>query len=206
MAVIDYYFTMASPWAYLGHAAFMGLARRLGFEVRFKPISTRTVFPETGGLPLPQRHPARQRYRLVELQRWRDKRGLPLKPNARGFPFDPSLADRVVAALVDRGDDPDPFMRRAFRAVWDEERGLAEADTLRDLLARDGLDAEAVLARAESDEIRARYEANAREAIAADVIGSPCYVRDGEVFWGQDRLELLEDAIRSGRPAYGPVS
>ena len=204
--VIDYYFTMASPWAYLGHAAFMDMARRLGFEVRFKPISTRMVFPETGGLPLPQRHPARQRYRLVELQRWRDKRGLPLKPNSRGFPFDPSLADRVVAALVDRGDDPDPFMRRAFRAVWDEERGLAEADTLRDLLAREGLDAEAVLAWAESDEIRARYEANAREAIAADVIGSPCYVRDGEVFWGQDRLELLEDAIRSGRPAYRPAS
>ena len=204
--VIDYYFTMASPWAYLGHAAFMDLARRLGFEVRFKPISTRTVFPETGGLPLPQRHPARQRYRLVELQRWRDKRGLPLKPHSRGFPFDPSLADRVVTALVGQGRDPDPFMRRAFRAIWDEERGLAEPDTLRELLAELGHDAGAVLARAESDEIRARYEADAREAVAAGVIGSPCYVRDGEVFWGQDRLELLEDAIRSGRPAYGSGS
>ncbi len=206
MAVIDYYFTMASPWAYLGHAAFMDMARRLGFEVRFKPISTRTVFPETGGLPLPQRHPARQRYRLVELQRWRDRRGLPLKPNSRGFPFDPSLADRVVAALVDRGDDADAFMRRAFRAVWDEERGLGEPEALRELLAGEGLDAEAVLARAESDEIQARYEANAREAIAADVIGSPCYVRDGEVFWGQDRLELLEDALTSGRPPYKPMA
>ena len=77
---VEYFLTMASPWAYLGHAAFMEIARRHRLDVRYRPMPVRRVFDATGGLPLPQRHPARQRYRLVELQRWRERRGLALNP------------------------------------------------------------------------------------------------------------------------------
>ncbi|HEX2135940.1 MAG TPA: DsbA family protein, partial [Microvirga sp.] len=73
---IDYYFSLVSPWAYIGHAPFMDIARRHGLAINYKPVSLGRVFTETGGLPLPQRHPVRQRYRLVELQRWRDRRRL----------------------------------------------------------------------------------------------------------------------------------
>ena len=74
--IIDYYFSLVSPWAYIGHAPFMEIARRHGVEVNYKPVFLGRVFAETGGLPLAQRHPARQRYRIVELQRWRERRGL----------------------------------------------------------------------------------------------------------------------------------
>ena len=204
MPTIDYYFTMSSPWAYLGHAPFMTLARRHSLEVRYKPVPLGEVFPETGGLPLAKRHPARQRYRLVELQRWRDKRGVPLRPNSRAFPFNPSLADRAVLALVERGRDPDSFMRRVFQAIWLEERNVAEEENLAELLLAEAVEPKPLLDFAGSEAIRGRYEAHAREAIAAGVFGSPSYVREGEVFWGQDRLELLEDAVFSGRPPYTP--
>ena len=79
---VEYYFSLASPWAYIGHRLFMDIAGRHGLDVTHKPISLGRVFAQTGGQPLPQRHPARQRYRMVELQRWRERRGLSfnLKP------------------------------------------------------------------------------------------------------------------------------
>ena len=70
---------MVSPWAAIGHSIFLGMARRHDVAITFKPVSLGEVFAETGGLPLPKRHPVRQRYRLMELQRWRAKRGLDLK-------------------------------------------------------------------------------------------------------------------------------
>ncbi len=114
---VDYYFSMASPWAYIGHAPFMEIAARHGLELNHKPIFLGRVFAETGGQPLPQRHPARQRYRMVELQRWREKRGLKfnLKPNF--WPFEAGLADRLVIAIAAERKNPDAFLRRAFAGV-----------------------------------------------------------------------------------------
>ena len=66
---INYYFSLVSPWAYIGHATFMNLTRRHSLDVNFKPVSLPTVFAETGGLPLNKRAPARQRYRIMELPR-----------------------------------------------------------------------------------------------------------------------------------------
>ena len=71
---ITYYFSLLSPWAYLGHAEFGRIAQRHDLTIDYRPVNLMTLFPETGGLPLPKRHPSRQRYRLLELQRWREAR------------------------------------------------------------------------------------------------------------------------------------
>jgi 2-hydroxychromene-2-carboxylate isomerase len=204
MRAVQYFLAMASPWAYLGHGAFMEIARRHGLSVRYRPMPVRRVFDATGGLPLPQRHPARQRYRLVEMQRWRERRGLPLNLAPMHSPFDASLADRVVIAIASGGGDPDGFMRRVFAGIWAEERDLADADTLAGLLAATGHDAQRVMAQAGGDAALAAYDANPEAAVAADVFGAPSYVLDGEVFWGQDRIELLDDALRAGRAPFRP--
>ena len=73
---IDYYFSFSSPWAYIGHKAFRDVVAAHGLKVNHKPVVLVDLFSETGGLPLIKRHPVRQRYRMIELQRWRDKRGL----------------------------------------------------------------------------------------------------------------------------------
>jgi len=199
---IDYWFTLASPWAFLGHQAFLDLAKREDLTIRYKPVSLGEVFPQTGGLPLPKRHPARQRYRILELQRWREARGIALKLHPKHWPLPIAIPDRTIVAIVEAGADPGPYVRRAFKAIWVEDRDLKEDATLAALLDESGHDGKAMLAAAKSDTVGAIYEGRAQEAVDANVIGSPCYVLDGEVFWGQDRLPLLEAALTSGRKAY----
>ena len=100
------------------------------------------------------------------------------------------------------GYDPDPFLRRAFAAIWEGEQNLADDATLIALADGVNLPGGELLADAKRDENKAKYEQNSKDAIAIEVIGSPTYVLDGEVFWGQDRLDLLDDALRSGRKPY----
>jgi len=199
---IDYWFTLTSPWAFLGHQAFLDLAKAQDVTVRYKPVDLGEVFPHTGGLPLPKRHPARQRYRILELQRWREARGIALKINPKHWPFPVATANRTIVAVAASGADPGPYTRRAFEAIWVEDQDLNEDATLVALLNAAGHDGNAMLASAKSDTIGATYSGYAQAAVEANVIGSPCYVRDGEVFWGQDRLGLLESALKSGRKAY----
>jgi len=199
---IDYYFSMFSPWAYMGHAPFMDIVRRHNVAVTYKPVALVDVFSETGGLPLPKRHPVRQRYRMFELQRWREKRGLKFNLRPKFGRFDVSVADRFVIAMVAAGHDPDAYLRRAFAAIWEEEENLAEDAMLVAIADRVGLPGAQILGAARSEASQASYQRHVHEAIASDVVGSPGYVLDGEVFWGQDRLELLDDALSSGRKAF----
>jgi 2-hydroxychromene-2-carboxylate isomerase len=162
------------------------------------------LFAETGGLPLPKRHPVRQRYRMVELQRWRDKRGLKFHLQPANWPFNGRLADGLVVAAVKAGKDPDPFLRRAFPAVWEGQLNLADPEILAKMADDSGLPGKELVDHSGSNAISAAYEQNRQDALAADVFGSPAYVLDGEVFWGQDRIELLADALKSGRAPYRP--
>lgn len=201
---IDYFLTLASPWAYLGHAAFHAAATRHGADIVYRPLPIRSVFDETGGLPLPKRHPARQRYRLVELQRWRKRRNLPLSLQARSPSFDPAPADRFVIAIIASGADPDAFLRRAFHALWADGLDLADEAVLARLSESVGLEAEPLFAAAAAPAAQERYEQNRIDAIASGVFGAPSYILDGEVFWGQDRIELLDEALAEGRAPYRP--
>jgi 2-hydroxychromene-2-carboxylate isomerase len=199
---VDYYFSLSSPWAYIGHKAFRDVVATYGVAVNHKPVTLLDLFSETGGLPLVKRHPVRQRYRMVELQRWRDERGLNFHLQPKHSPFNPRLADGVVIAAIEAGHDPDPFLRRAFAAVWEDQRDLADAATVASIADAAGLPGRELVERSGTEAISAAYEKNRQDAISADVFGSPVYVLDGEVFWGQDRIELLADALKSGRKPY----
>ncbi|WP_022722009.1 2-hydroxychromene-2-carboxylate isomerase [Rhodopseudomonas sp. B29] len=199
---VDYYFSLQSPWAYIGHGPFRAVADRYGLTVVYKPVLLTGLFAETGGLPLAKRHPARQRYRLVELQRWRDKRGLDFKLWPKHWPFDARLADGMVLAIIEAGLDPEAYLQKAYPAVWERELDLADSAVLSALADEAGLPGAQLVARAASSEIAAAYEQNRHDAMTADVFGSPAYVLDGEVFWGQDRIELMDDALKSGRGPY----
>jgi len=199
---IDYYFTLLSPWTYLGHGAFIDLARRHGVAIRYRPTPLRSVFDETGGLPLPKRHPVRQRYRVLELQRWREKRRLPLTLFPQFFPFDVSLADRIVLAIAGRGEDPAEFIGEVLADVWAREQDMSRPELVLAAAERAGLASAGLADAAVSAAISEAYHAAIAQAVAAGVFGAPSYVLDGEVFWGQDRLDLLADALASGRAAY----
>ncbi|MFZ5732562.1 MAG: 2-hydroxychromene-2-carboxylate isomerase [Pseudomonadota bacterium] len=201
---IDYYFSLVSPWAYIGHDLFMGTARKHGASINYKPVVLGELFAETGGLPLGKRHPVRQRYRMLELQRWREKRGLNFHLKPDNWPYNARLADGVVIAALANGQDPEPFMRLAFAASWEKQLNVGDAAVVTQLANESGLPGAKLVEQSASDAIGRSYEKNREDAIAADVFGSPAYVLDGEVFWGQDRIELLADALASARKAYRP--
>jgi len=199
---IDYYFSLPSPWAYIGHKPFMELVSAYDLKVNYKPVFLGELFAETGGLPLGKRHPVRQRYRFLELQRWREKRGLNFHLQPKNWPFDGRLADGTVIAALEAGHDPDGFLRRAYAAVWEKEESLADGAVLARLADEVGLPGRQLVERSLAAEISATYEQNRQDALAGDVFGSPAYVLGGEVFWGQDRIELLGDALKSKRAPF----
>jgi len=199
---VDYYFSFQSPWTYVGHRAFRSLVSTYDLKVNYKPVVLVDLFSETGGLPLMKRHPVRQRYRMVELQRWRDKRGLKFHLQPANWPFNARLADGVVIAAIETGLDPDRYLARGFAAVWEDQLSLADPATVAKLADESGLPGKQLVERSAQEAISAAYEQNRQDALASDVFGSPAYVLDGEVFWGQDRIDLLGDALKSGRAPY----
>src|SRR5690606_34118775 len=157
------------------------------------------VWEKSGSVPLPQRTPLRQRYRRIELQRIAGMRGLPLNLEPKFFPVDPALADGCVVALVERGENPAGFIWRAHQGVWAAEENIADASQLAAYLAAEGHDAEAVLAAAREPEAAEIIRHNTRDANDADAVGAPVYVLNGEPFWGQDRIDHLAHALKTGR-------
>ena len=197
---IDYYFTPQSPWAYLGHARFAALAKAHGATVNVLPVDLGgKVFPVSGGLPLAKRAPQRQAYRLVELKRFSEFLDVPLNLHPKYFPVASDDAAKLIIA-VDLHDGADAAMAvtgALLRAVWVDERNIADESHLAALLAAAKLPARRI-EDAHSQAVHERYEADSQRAIEAGVFGAPTYVIDGEMFWGQDRLDFVERRLRRG--------
>ena len=197
--VVDYYLAPQSPWTYLGHQRFADIARAAGAAIRVRPVDLGgKVFPISGGLPLARRAPQRQAYRLVELARFSAHLGVPLNLHPAHFPVAADDAARLIVA-VDQADGADAAMRitgALLRAVWAEQRDIADARELAAVLGACGLPS-ARLDEARAPAVQARYEADTQRAIEAGVFGAPTYVVDGEMFWGQDRLDFLERRLNA---------
>lgn len=193
--VVDYYLTPISPWAYLGSAAFREIAERHRAEVRVKPMKIGEVFGKTGGLPLAQRPKARQAYRLQELARWTRFRGIELVTHPAYFPAPDGLACRFLLASEAIGGDPLRLAEAMGRAVWTEERNIADTGTLQDLAEETGHNRISILAKAIEPTMETRLQELTDEALARGVFGAPTYAIGDEIFWGQDRLDFVERAL-----------
>ncbi len=191
---IDYYFAPQSPWTYLGHARFARMAAAAGAQVRVLPVDLGAkIFPVSGGLPLAQRAPQRQAYRLLELARFRDALQLPLNIKPKFFPVPGDDAARLIIA-TDQATGSDAAMRltgAVLRAVWAQERNIADATTLVELLHECGLP-DSVLEASREHVVQVTYERYTQQALDAQVFGAPSFVINGEIFWGQDRLDFVE--------------
>ena len=190
---IDYYFAPQSPYTYLGHARFDAIARAAGATVNVLPVDFGKVFPASGGLPLPKRAPQRLAYRLVELKRFSTWLDAPLNLQPKFFPVSGDAAARLIIAvsLADGAAAAMNLTGAVLRAVWAQDRDIADAAVLAGLLAEQGL-AAARLDEALAPAVQERYEADTQRAIDTGVFGAPTYVIDGELFWGQDRLDFVQ--------------
>jgi len=204
---VDYYFAPQSPYAYLGHERFARLAKEHGAAVRVLPVDLGgKVFPVSGGVPLTKRAPQRQAYRLVELKRFSEWLKQPLNLQPKYFPVSGDDAAKLIIA-VDLKDGTDAAMKitgAVMRAVWVQERNIADEQVLVALLDEQGL-SPARLEDAHSQTVHERYEIDTTLAIQAGVFGAPSYVIDGEIFWGQDRLDFVARRLAQSAPVEGTV-
>ncbi len=199
---IDYYMVPQSPFVYLGHQRFVKLAAEAGATIKLLPMDLNKIFPLSGGLPLGKRAPQRQAYRLLELRRFSEWLGLPMNVQPKFFPVSGDDAARLLIA-VDHTDGTQAALQLSgaiSRAVWEEERNIADAATLGELLAAQGLPASRLQESLRAD-VQQSYEANTSQAIDAGVFGAPSFVVDGEVFWGQDRLDFVQRKLAGAAKA-----
>lgn len=193
---IDYYFAPQSPWTYLGHQRLVDIARAADAQIRVRPVDLGRVFPVFGGVQLKDRHPQRQAYRLVELARFRDYLKVPLNLKPKYFPVVATLASKLIIAVQLAHGEPAALKIAGalMTAVWVQERDIADPDTLSRILSECGLPPECLLS-AESAESQTFYDDYTQQAIELGVFGAPTYVLNGELYWGQDRLMFLENAL-----------
>jgi carboxymethylenebutenolidase len=191
---IDYYVSLNSPWTHLAAARIEDYAARAGATLKMWPVDFGgTIFPNSGGLPLPKRSPQRQAYRLQELARWREALGIPIHIHPAGFPSDEALsAACVIAVRETMGDAPAVKLgHRVLKALWEEEARPSDPAVLAALIADVGLDAPHVLALAEDPQWATMRAADSAAALARGVFGAPFFVIGDDMFWGQDRLDFV---------------
>ncbi len=193
MARIDYYFSILSPFTYLAGDGLERVAGKHGAEISYRPCDIMKVFAETGGVPVPQRHPSRQEYRLQELKRISKKRGLRLNLKPAHWPTDPFPGSAAIIATQLYGGNAGAVAQSLLTACWAEDKDVANPAVVAEALAMEGLDAASLVT--ELAQARKVFEENTAAALANGVFGSPFYVVGGERFWGQDRLEYLDDHL-----------
>jgi 2-hydroxychromene-2-carboxylate isomerase len=194
----EYYFSPQSPWAYLGHQRFVDMAKRQGVKIEMKPFDLGKVFAISGGLPLAKRSPQRQAYRLTEMQRWSEHLAMPMNLQPSFFPVaaDPAALMIIAAQLAHGTEAALTLTGVIMRALWAEQKNIADPDTLVGLAFDCELDGKQMLKSSETASVQAEYERFTNEAIAANVFGVPWFSYGGESFWGQDRLDFLERAFQ----------
>jgi carboxymethylenebutenolidase len=196
---VDYFVSLNSPWAYLGSKRFEVIARKHNADVTIWPVDFGSVFAVSGGLPLPKRAPQRQAYRMMELKRWRDHLGVKITLEPKFFPANEVPAAKCVIALREQGRMADAIKlaHAVLNALWAEEKNTGDPETLKAIISGCGLDAAAVIKAGDAPEMAAKREEYTKAAIAKGVFGAPSFLIDGELFWGQDRLEFVDRKLAS---------
>lgn len=186
----DYYISTSSPWAYMGSGRFLDIVKRTGATVGVHAVDFGTVFAASGGLPLPKRSPQRQAYRWMEMKRWRDKLGIPLVLEPKAFPITTPISSLAIIAAREAGGDALALSDALLTALWKDDRDTADTEVVKEIADSVGLDGAAIVDAAPT--YNDQLTADTQKAINAGVFGAPSYVLpDGEIFWGQDRIDLL---------------
>ena len=195
MAEIDYFWFPLSPYCYLAGRELEAVAERVGASVNYVPVQLFRIFAETGTAPVKDRHPSRQAYRLADIGRVAKVNGMPVNLKPAHWPTNPVPAcTAVIEAQKAGGGDLGALAHRFTRAVWAEDRDIAEDEVVRACLAEAGfapdLADQGMLSGSET------IERNTTQALLRGVFGAPTYGVGEALFWGQDRLPHLEAHLR----------
>lgn len=191
---LQIFYGISSPWAYFGAERAYAIARKHGARIELRPIR---VIEANGGIPLRTRAQPRQDYHAVELARWRDFLGIPLNLKPRFYPCRTiEIAAKAVIAAQRADLNAPAFSFAVQRALWAEDRDIADVPTLKEIArATTGEEGAALVRDPQQADITAEWEGNLAEAERIGIFGTPTYVVRGELFWGQDRLDFVDRAL-----------
>jgi 2-hydroxychromene-2-carboxylate isomerase len=202
---VDCYYSLSSPWAYFAGPRLVDIVRRHHARLTLKPYDFQRVAPESGGVPIRTRPEPRRRYHEVELDRRRRHLGMPLQLRPGHYPFENpppgwnEPAGWMVIAAQERGLDAPRLSHAILRALWAEDRDIADAGTRRAIAAAEGMDGAALVEAERSAAVRTLYARYTEEALARGVFGAPTFVFEDVLYWGQDRLDFLDRALAAAR-------
>jgi len=191
---LEFFFDVGSPASYLAWTQVPGLCQRTGATLHYRPMLLGGVFKATGNAS-PAAVPAKGRYSGQDMQRFARRYDVTLTMNPH-FPVNTLVAMRLATAAVD-SDQRDTVLAALFEGLWLQEKNLADVDVLGRTLADAGLDPEDWAARAQEQAVKDRLKATTEEAVARGVFGAPTFFVGDEMFFGQDRLDFVEDALRT---------
>lgn len=192
---LEFYFDFGSPTAYLAHKRLGQLSKQYGLQVRYMPMLLGGVFKATGNTS-PVAIPAKGKYMLeLDLPRFALRYGVPLNFNPH-FPINTlNLMRGAIAA--ERLGCIQAYIDLAFDAVWVEEKNMGDPGVVSQVLSEAGLDAASLIALSQDPEVKAELVADTEAAVARGVFGAPTLFLDGAMYFGQDRLDFIEDAIKA---------
>lgn len=197
MPVIEYAYSAHSGFAYIGSTKLMDICRRNNVTLIHRPILLSPVVQRQGSTPFRARSQANVDYFFGrEIERWAEYRHVPIiKFRPTYHDADYSLASGLILALGESGAATDEMVHKLLEAHWRDDMDLSNREALHRLITSLGHDADNLLATAESTDIQNMLQANTEWAIKQNIFGSPTYIVDGDPFYGQDRLELVERAL-----------
>jgi 2-hydroxychromene-2-carboxylate isomerase len=191
---MEFLFDYGSPFSYLASLQIEGLAKRNGAVIVYTPILLGAVLKATGNAS-PATVPAKGRYMATELRRWSARYGVAFKPNPHAFMSNTLPLMRAAVAAQKIGFFP-LYHRAVYRAVWAEAQDLGDEAGLRGMLGKAGLPATELMAAAERQGVKDELRHNTDRAVERGVFGAPTFFVGNEMFWGNDRLDFVEETLR----------
>lgn len=191
---VEFFFDVGSPTAYLAWTQLPRIAADCGAQIFWRPMLLGGVFKATGNAS-PVMVPAKGRWMWEDLSRWARRYGVPLAVNPH-FPINTLTLMRAAVGLQQqRPDDFERYLALVFGAMWAAPRDLADPQVLAAVLAEGGFDPAAMQALTGDPAVKAALIANTDEAVARGVFGAPSFFVDGQLFFGQDRLDFVREAL-----------
>jgi 2-hydroxychromene-2-carboxylate isomerase len=198
---LTFWFDVHSPWAYLASFRIGDLARKHGLALRWRPLHLPRLMDEIGGIKPLEASPQRVAWFRQDILDWAELQGLPLRQHPQ-YPLRNSRALRACLLAEEQGR-AEAFARRVLKGYWAEAADITDLRQLALWAAEAGLDPEAVKAAAVSETYRERLEASTAEAIQRGVFGVPTVDTGTKLYFGNDRLDLLDHHISAGKIQLG---
>jgi len=195
--IIDYYFATPSPWAYFATPRIKKIQEKYNLKINWKPCNLAKIFSINGTLNVKDRPLPVQINRLNELKRWSDFLNMPNSIKPKYFPVDPTISHKIIIIAQNKNMDPFDITFTFMKSVWADEKDITDDETIKNICKQNNISSDSILDEANSSEINNQYLKNTEEALKNNVWGSPTFIYNNELFWGQDRIEFLERAIQN---------